>query len=97
MMATAETPACCFISIFDCSVDISALLTGTQARIESIIAASRVRGTEAGWCHGLEWSENILCGGRQIIIWRPPHKLSGGRHIKYSHSILVRGTNGLPY
>ena len=30
-------------------------------------------------------------------MWRPPHKLSGGRHIKYSHSILSRGTNGLPY
>ena len=44
MMATAETPACCFTAIFDCSVDNSALLTGTQARIESIIVASRVRG-----------------------------------------------------
>ena len=30
-------------------------------------------------------------------MWRPPLKLSGGRHIKYAHSILSRGTNGLPY
>ena len=44
MMATAETPACCFTAIFGLSVENSALITGTQVRIESIIAASRVRG-----------------------------------------------------
>ena len=58
------------------------------------------------------WSMNILPGGHHIIMrrlldnlsgghqikkWRLPLKLSGGRHIKYSHSILPHGTNGLPY
>ena len=44
----------------------------------------------------------------EYFMWRPPEngvrifyvaaaRLSGGRHIIYSHSILVRGTNGLPY
>ena len=30
-------------------------------------------------------------------MWRPPLKLTDGRHIKYSHFILSHGTNGLPY
>ena len=39
--------------------------------------------TEAHWCHGLEWSENILCGGRQIIYVAAATYLSGGRHLNY--------------
>ena len=45
--------------------------------------------TEDRSCHRTEWSENILCGGRQLMKWRPPHKwigwstniLCGGRHL----------------
>ena len=36
--------------------------------------------TEDRSCHGTEWSENILSGGRHLIIW-PPDNLSGGRHL----------------
>ena len=49
--------------------------------------------TEDRSCHEVEWSENILFGGRHLLIWRPPLKLSGGRHIKYSlsHVALTLG------
>ena len=26
-------------------------------------------------CHQVEWSENILCGGRRLFTWRTPHKI----------------------
>ena len=40
--------------------------------------------TEDWWCHGIEWSENILSGGRHIITGRPttrctwPYRWGGG-------------------
>ena len=34
-----------------------------------------------------------LCGGRQIIMWRPPHKLDNKKYFSSKKS----GINGLPY
>ena len=42
--------------------------------IGGLISLNQVRTIMEGRsCHGTEWSENILCGGRHLIIWRPPH------------------------
>ena len=52
--------------------------------------------TEDRSCHGTEWSENSLCSGRHLIYVAAARDANGG-DIECSHSILSRGTNGLPY
>ena len=44
---------------------------------------NRCNSTEAHLCHRIEWCENVLAGGRHLIIWWLPYKLSGGHHINY--------------
>ena len=47
--------------------------------------------------------KGLVWVGLGYFIWQPPHKLielggnnlSGGREVKYFHSILSRDTNGL--
>ena len=56
--------------------------------------------TEDRSCHEVELSENILCGGRHLFIWRPPLKLTGGRHLDkifVLHPIHLSGGRHLNY
>ena len=58
------------------------------------------KSTGVGSCHEIEWSENILSGGRHILFKvQPPRKLSGSRHIykwiKWSKNIISGGLEGL--